>query len=185
MSMYGSMITSVGEEALLAASTSGAGIALTHMLIGDGNGDFVTPESLIGRETLHRQVHRTPITNMYDDPEQPNQKIVEAMIPVDVGGFTIRELALEDSTGRMIAAGNFPATPKTTLAEGCTRDLLLRFVVATSHVAQLVVVVDHSVLMATAQDLEDHRLDADPHRQYVSHAEHPGLHPWRYFFGQL
>ena len=52
------------------------------------------------------------------NPDSPNIIDVLAVIPSDVGGWTIREMCVKDEEGNMIAVCNTPDTEKVIITSG-------------------------------------------------------------------
>lgn len=146
---YYTLLTAVGAAALTNAIAAGTTVALTHLALGDGAGDPVTPTE--AATALVHEVHRVPITSVTADPENPSWLVIEAVVPSTVGGWTVRELGLIAAAGTLIAIGNFPPTYKPVLAEGAGRDLLIRMIVETTNAAQVTLTLDPSVVVATNQ----------------------------------
>ncbi|HMV53633.1 MAG TPA: phage tail protein [Rhodocyclaceae bacterium] len=166
---YYTLLTAVGAAALTNALAAGTTVALTHLALGDGAGDPVTPTE--AATALVHEVHRVPITSVTADPENPSWLVIEAVVPSTVGGWTVRELGLIAAAGTLIAIGNFPPTYKPVLVEGAGRDLLIRMIVETTNASQVTLTIDPAVVLATNQAIVNavaaHEAKADPHPQYV------------------
>ena len=141
------LLTARGAADLTNAYANGTTVNLTHLAVGDGNGAFVTPVE--GMTALVREVHRVPISSLMVDPQNNNWLIAEGAISSMIGGFTVREVGLFSNLDHLIAVGNFPDTYNPTLAEGSGRDLLIRMIIQTSAAAQVNLVIDPSVVVAT------------------------------------
>lgn len=192
MNTYFTLLTVVGAAELVSAKISEQTVALTHLALGDGNGDFVVPlDSMIG---LVHEVHRVPISSVTEDAGNPNRLVIEAVIPVADGGFTIREVGLIGGItpgDKLLAVGNFPATYKPTPAEGATKDLVIRMIVQISNTGVVEIVVDPSIVIASSQTVilavQAHEAAVNPHPGYLTRAEGDVRYrnPGRYFFGQF
>ena len=121
----------------------------THMAIGDGGGNPVVPKQ--EQTALVREVTRVPITSIAPDPNNPNWMVVEAVLPNNVGGWTVRETAIMGTPGgaQCIAVGNYPDTYKPVLAEGSVREMVLRMVVAVVGAGTVNLVIDPAVAIAS------------------------------------
>lgn len=168
---YYTLLTTVGAAAWVNAQVGGAVVPIGYLAIGDGNGAAVVPvETML---TLVHEVHRLPITSVSADVENPNWLIFEAVIPAEIGGWTIREIGLIGGAAndKLLAVGNFPTTYKPVLAEGAAKDLVIRMIVQVSNAAVVQLTVDPSVVVATNQAISNavaaHEAKANPHAQYI------------------
>ena len=85
---YFSVITNVGNELIAAALASKTPLKLTQMAVGDGDGGYVHPDREITQ--LRREVWRGECS-VTQDPSNPNMISVRTNIPVDVGGWEVRD----------------------------------------------------------------------------------------------
>lgn len=123
---YYSIITDIGLAKHAAASLGGPDLDLTHMAIGDSNGTPYDPTS--NATELENERHRTTVTYVVVDEDNPNQLIVEAIINETVGPFFIREVGVFDSDGDLFAIGKFPETFKPNLPSGSGKRLYIRMI---------------------------------------------------------
>lgn len=169
---YYTLLTKIGAAEWVNAEIGGTSVPVTHLALGDGNGNMVIPTEDF--TTLTHEVHRVPITSATPDAENPNWLIFEAVIPASIGGWTIREIGLIGGNGagsKLLAVGNFPTTYKPVLAEGAAKDLVIRLVVQVSNAGVVQLTIDPSVVVATNQAISNavaaHEAKADPHAQYI------------------
>ena len=153
MTTYTTIHTAVGLERMAQAEASGTPIILTHVVIGDGAGHPVLPE--MQQLTLVRERYRTTIGNTYRSDEQPNRFSVEATVPADVGGFTMREIGVLDIDGNLIVVGNLPNTYKPTPADGAYSDTLVRVDFLMSNSETCVIEVDPNVTVVSQTWIEN------------------------------
>ncbi len=117
-----SIITDIGVSKL-AAATPQAQLQITHIAVGDGNG--ATPTLSSSMTALAREVWRggasDPIQGSAD-----NVIIFEGYIPGSVGPFDIREVAVFDIDGDMIAIGTTTLIEKPDPAGGSSIALSVR-----------------------------------------------------------
>ena len=132
---YYSIITNTGLAKNAAASLGGAPIDLTHLAIGDSNGTSYNP--LATATALQNELHRTTLTYVEIDEENPNQVIVEAIIDEGVGSFYVREVGIFDSDGDLFAIGKFPVTFKPALPSGSGKRLYVRMILGFSGTPQV------------------------------------------------
>lgn len=143
------ILTSIGQAKIANAVALGQQIQLTEMALGDGAGNPTTPvQSQTG---LVRQVYRAQLNQLSTDPANPNYVIAELVVPSEQGGWTVREVGLYDVDGNLIAVGNFPETYKPVLAEGASRDLVVRIIIEVSNAASVQLKIDPSIVLASRQ----------------------------------
>lgn len=154
MSNFYTILTNIGAALHANAQVQQTTVPWTHMALGDGNGNPVVPQQT--QAGLVREVHRLPITSLEQHPDNPNWIVVEAVVPSDVGGWTVRETALYGGAGggSCIAVGNYPATYKPVLAEGAAREMVMRMVIEVSSVATVKLVIDPAVTIASRKWVE-------------------------------
>ena len=125
MSQYSTIHTAYGLAKMSLAESDDTPITITHVVVGDGNGNDVTPD--VNMTSLVRERFRAPIGRSYRDVNTPNMFTVEVTIPADEGGFTLREIGVLDSDGGLIVVGNLPTTYKPTPADGAYSDTILAY----------------------------------------------------------
>lgn len=105
----GAIITTLGL-AKLASATPLNQLNISALAVGDGNGGYPTLDPSM--TTLTNEVWRGTPSPPIRDPNSPNVLIFEAVIPPNVGGFTVREQAIFDDAGDMIAIGQTSVVEK-------------------------------------------------------------------------
>lgn len=141
--------TNYGLQALAQAESTGTQILLTHMAVGDGNGNPVTPDP--SQTQLVREMFRETINRVYQDANDPLRFTAELVIPASAGGFTLREVGVFDSNGSMFATGNLPATYKPVDTEGAYSDTVVRLDFMVSNASTITLQVDPNVVVVTQE----------------------------------
>lgn len=150
---YYTILTDIGKAKLANAAALGRQINLTHIAVGDGNGTEYDPVE--SQTELKNENYRTPISHLGTDAQNPNWVIAEGMIPVDTGGWFVREVGVYDEDGDLFAVGKYPETYKPTLAEGTGRDLYVRFIMVVSNTETINLKIDPTVAIATRGFVEE------------------------------
>ena len=150
---YYTLLTKKGAILLANATALGVPLKLTHMAVGDGNGNMTKPDA--NQTKLVREVRRAAINTLFVDKENPNQIIAEQVIPEAEGGWFIHEIGLFDDKGNMIAVGNCPATYKPKLAEGSGRTQVIRMIIIVDNTQSVELKIDPAVVLATRQYVDD------------------------------
>jgi len=144
---YFSLITDIGRFKIAQAAANKQQLKITHFAIGDGNGKTIDP--VPGQKQLVHEVWRSQIEAVQVDPKNPAAVLVGAVIPRDVGGWWMREFGLFDADGDMIAVVKPAPSYKATVAEGQNEDIAYEFQLIIGENAQIVAVIDPSILYAT------------------------------------
>lgn len=134
--VIGIIITDYGANAIAKAANTGTKVDLTHMAVGDGGGELYRPDP--GQQKLRNELWRGEIKRYEIYEFDPTQLIVVAVIPAEVGTFWIREVGIFDSTGGLVAVGNFPETMKVRDKTGAIQTMELR-----THIQFSNAVLDH------------------------------------------
>ncbi|HGC2312315.1 tail fiber protein [Escherichia coli] len=151
---FRTLITDIGL-AKLAATTAPGGkpVRLTHMAVGDGNGELRQPQK--NQTSLYNEVWRQSVNRVFTDPENPNRLIAELVIPPETGGFWVREIGVFDDTGTMIAAGNTAESYKPTREEGSGRAQIFRAVITVTSDAVVELVMDTTTILPTTDYIDE------------------------------
>lgn len=124
-------VTVFGAAALAAAAVDEEKIIFTTMLIGDGNG--VVPNFTGAETSLVHQVSSVPVKAVYRRAANPNFIYIDAVIPWDDGGYTIREAAVADENGNIIIIGKYQPLPKPDESSGEARQVTIRLIAVVSN----------------------------------------------------
>ncbi len=162
---FKTVITTAGAAKLAAATTtSGQKVNLTHMAVGDGNGNL--PEPSVSQTALIHEVWRGTLNKITQNSKAPNQVIAELVIPPEVGGFWMRELGLYDSTGTLIAVASMAESYKPLLTEGSGRAMTCRMIIIISDVNAVSLSVDSTTIMATQDYVDDKLAEHEQSRRH-------------------
>lgn len=144
MSNYYTIVTDRGKNSLIKALANHQSINLSSMGVGDGASPLDA-----SWETLPDEKHKFNISAVYPQENDPNTLICEGVITADVGGFTIRQIGVYDDAGVLFAIAQVPDTTKPLLAQGASKDMMIRFYLAVSDASSINIKVDNSVVLAT------------------------------------
>lgn len=107
---YYSILTNRGKELEAQSSATGKPVIIKDFVVGDGNGQAVKPDPV--QTKLVREVYRNAISALQVSPDQANQFIAQLVLPVDVGGFVVREVGLLTDAGELYSVANCAAIEK-------------------------------------------------------------------------
>lgn len=151
--IYFAIPTDAGQAKIANAIALGIPLKITHMAVGDGNGQPVTPNA--AQTALIRENRRAPLNTLFQDPLNQAQLVAEQIIPEDVGNWWIREVGLFSEDGTLIAVANCPDTYKPLLSSGAGRTQVIRLVLIVSDTSAVELKIDPSVVLATRKYVDD------------------------------
>jgi len=151
--IYSALPTNAGQAKIANALALGVPLKITHMAVGDGNGQPVILDP--AKTALVHEVRRAPLNTLFQDPLNQSQLVAEQIIPEDVGDWWIREVGLYDEAGTLIAIANCPDTYKPKLTSGAGRTQVIRMVLIVSNTSAVELKIDPSVVLATRQYCDD------------------------------
>ena len=151
--IYFAILTDAGQAKIANALALGVPLKITHMAVGDGNGQPVTPNA--AQTALVRERRRAPINTLFQDPTNQSQLVAEQIIPEDVGDWWIREIGVFSEDGTLVAIANCPDTYKPLLSSGAGRTQVIRIVLIVSDTSAVELKIDPSVVLATRKYVDD------------------------------
>ncbi|WP_092147258.1 MULTISPECIES: phage tail protein [unclassified Pseudomonas] len=151
--LFGGMLTELGAAKKTNCEALGIPWEPKYMLIGDANGTDPVPSPT--QTQLINQVYRAQLNQLRVSPTDPNILIAEVVLPPDVGGWWVRELALEDKDGVFCAVGNAAPSYKPLLTQGTGRNQVVRMHIITTGTANIQLKIDPSVVLATREYVDN------------------------------
>lgn len=146
---FSTIHTNHGLQELARAESTGTQILLTHMAVGDGNGNAAPPNP--SQTQLVRERFRATINRVYQNADNPLRFTAELVIPASAGGFTLREVGVFDADGSLFAVGDLPATYKPVDTEGAYSDTVVRLDFLVSNASTITLQIDPNVVVVTQQ----------------------------------
>lgn len=146
MANYYVLLTDHGKS-FIANAQAGSQLALTHVVLGDANGQPYLPESRLTETKLVHQTAKLPIASIKVINETTAE--VSAVVPSNVGGWNLHEVGITDSSGKLVYVGNFHGGYRPTLTEGAGGDMELVFTITADNLATVVIEMDGNVVSAT------------------------------------
>lgn len=148
-SQFFAILTAVGEAKQANAAALGTSWTFAQMAVGDANETAPIPNRL--QTKLINERRRAPLNQVKVDPTNPSVIIAEQIIPESVGGWWVRELALYDADGDMVAVANCAPTYKPLLSQGSGRTQVIRINLIVSSTSNIELKIDPSVVLATRE----------------------------------
>jgi phage-related tail fiber protein len=167
MSDFFSEWTAAGLAKLRAALHGGPAVSIKQLALGDGGGAAVDPT---GRAALVREVYRADaIVSVVPNHALMIQVVIT--VPPTVGGWTVREVAVIDADGVIVAIGSLPVTLKANDTSGSPNEFIVKVMLAVSNAATVVVTIDQSAINATQAfviaSIAQHGQQQNPHPVYL------------------
>lgn len=153
-SQFYAILTNVGAAKQANADALGIPWKITQMGVGDANGADPTPNAT--QTSLINEWRRAPLNQLKVDDKNSAIIVAEQVIPADVGGKWIREIALYDADGDMVAVANCAPTYKPLLSQGSGRTQVVRMNLIVSSASNVQLKIDPAVVLATR-----HYVDAE------------------------
>lgn len=144
MENFYTLLANTGINAIIAARASNSEVKLTKIAVGDG--DIIPSQDMTA---LKSEKHRFNINSIIQDIDNPNYLIVEGVIPSNVGGFYVSEVAIYTDQNTLFAIGSLPKTYKPLLEEGSAKDLTIKIFLEVTNADSVTLKVDDSVVLAT------------------------------------
>jgi len=141
---YYSLVTNNGlvKEAQ-AGQIGGNPINLTQIAVGDGGGSSYDPNS--SATALVNELYRTALTSSVLDVNNPNQLIIEGVIPEEAGPFYIREVGIFDADGDLFAIGKYPETFKSNYESGSGKRLYIRMIIGFVSTPNVEIIISENI----------------------------------------
>ncbi|HHQ6590205.1 TPA: phage tail protein [Serratia fonticola] len=155
---YSAIVTRAGSEKIAAAAISGVPVGITQMAVGDGGGALPVPSPV--QTMLINELYRAPLNRLEIADQAANIIRAEMIMPPQVGGFWLREVALFDDEGICLAVANLPESYKPLLGEGSGRFQVINVWIAVSSTADVKIIADPSVIIATVDEVNKAKNDA-------------------------
>lgn len=160
---YGTLVTDIGVQLITSAAMDGEKIVISKLAVGDGGGAYYQPFPAM--TALKNENWRGAVNKVEVNEDSPNMIDVVAVIPSDVGGWTIREMAIYDENENMIAICNTPDTEKVIITTGAAGEIELTMHIEIANTAEISFVIDPNVVTATKKDIERHNASAKAHEE--------------------
>ncbi|SHI61406.1 phage tail protein [Halodesulfovibrio aestuarii] len=172
-------LTKAGLAALVEAEESGTKLQATHMALGDGHGSV--PEHTTSSPSLINEVWRGALQsitiNEQGDTDAGKQVVFEAHVPINAGGWYIREVALY-AGDVLLAIGTHPVMWKPAPEEPTKMEHVIKAPVTFSNADSVSLIVDPAVVLASQAFVKDElaKHDGDPnaHSEMKTHMEDKG-----------
>ncbi|WP_258306552.1 phage tail protein [Pseudomonas prosekii] len=159
-SQFFAILTNVGMAKQANADALGIPWKITEMGVGDANGTDPIPSAVQTR--LINEWRRRPLNQLKIDPANPAVIIAEQVIPADEGGKWIREIALYDADGDMVAVANCAPSYKPVLSQGSGRTQVVRMNFIVSSSGNITLKIDPAVVLATRKYVDDSIINVLP-----------------------
>ncbi|MDR5586612.1 phage tail protein [Clostridium aquiflavi] len=146
------ILTNIGKAKIANSSALGSKVNFAKIKAGDGNGKYHEPTE--DQIKLVNTVWEGNIRNIEVTKENPNWIEIEAIIPSDEGGFTIREFGAFDQDDNLLAISKCPETYKPIICDGSIKELLIKMVLSVSNTDNVSLKIDPTIVVAKKSDVD-------------------------------
>ena len=146
------IITDIGKAKIANCISQATKVDFVKMKVGDGGGKYYNPVET--QTDLINTVWEGDIGHVVVDKENPNWINIEVILPADVGGFMIREYGVFDSENNLLAIAKCAETYKPVVAEGSTKELNMKMILAISNIDSITLKIDPALMYAKKKDLD-------------------------------
>ena len=123
--------TEAGMAKLSASYSGGAALVLRQVALGDGAGSV--PIVSAHQTALVNEVWRGQVNSVTQNPDNPQEVIVDIVLPFSVGDFWVREWGLFDEAGALVALGPHAEFYKPVLGSGQAAEIMERIILPVSQ----------------------------------------------------
>lgn len=151
--LYGSIVTDIGNSLIAGFAAGGEKVNIIEFAVGDANGNYYIPTP--DMDGLLNEVWRGQLNSVGISSDSPNIINFVGVIPANVGGFTIREMAIFDSQGQIIAVSNKAPTEKPLIESGEYGDLQITMQVLITNADAITWEVNPNTVLATVEYVDN------------------------------
>ncbi len=145
-----SIVTEKGLEKQIKCLNDLTNFDIAYIAVGDSNGSAYTPQET--QTTLKNEKWRGAV--LFHGIED-GKLYATTSLPIDVGGFTIREIGLFDSSNTLLCIGKCPDTNKHDSTEGGAQELFVKIYMAISNSDLAPLIVQSSTEVASLDYVTD------------------------------
>lgn len=152
MTDYPALVTVIGQAKLTNAFLTGGNVNLTELAVGNGDNDTAyTPSDT--QTALKGEVYRAPINEI--TTVAANQLKINGVIPVNEGGWTVREVGIFDDAGNLIMVGKYPESYKPVGEQGNLKDFDINMILQSENASVVNLIIDPTAVIATRKYVDD------------------------------
>jgi phage-related tail fiber protein len=151
-----SILTNIGKAKIANSAAFGTKVNISSFKVGDSNGQYYDPTEQ--QTDLVHPVYEGKINDIQIDDTNSNWVHCELVLPGNVGGFFIREYAVFDDEGDMIAIAKCPETYKPLQTSGAVKEMSLDLILVVSNINSVKLEIDKSLIFVT-RDVFDNLSD--------------------------
>ena len=118
--------TEAGIAKLNASYSGGPALLLREVALGDGAGSV--PVVSAHQTVLVNEVWRGQVNSVTQNPDNPQEVVVDIVLPFNVGDFWVREWGLFDEGGALLAVGPHAEFYKPVLGSGQAAEIMERII---------------------------------------------------------
>lgn len=133
---YFALVPASGREVIAQALKSGQMLNVNTAVIGDGEGHYVLPSDDI--TGVMREVWRGTC-EIKPDNDNPTMMCFAIRVPVDVGGWDVREIAILTEDDTLLVYANAPGWHKLNVRNGTSNPMDVNILVTIAEASSVIV----------------------------------------------
>jgi hypothetical protein len=161
-----SILTNIGKAKIANSAAFGTKVNISSFKVGDGNGQYYEPTEQ--QTDLVHSVYEGKINDIQIDDTNPNWVHCELILPSNVGGFFIREYAVFDDEGDMIAIAKCPETYKPIQTSGAIKEMSLDLILVVSNVNSIKLEIDKTLIFVTKDVFDNLSDEMFPNKELIT-----------------
>ena len=142
-----SLVTDIGAIKQTESIRDGIPFDVAQIALGDSNGEYYEPET--SQTALKHEVWRG---NIEKCEWEDNKFYCITTVPVDVGGFTVREAGIFDSNNNLLVITKFPLTTKQSPSSGAVKQLTIRIEIELSNIELADLIVNPNITLVSKDE---------------------------------
>ncbi|MCU5775862.1 phage tail protein [Winslowiella arboricola] len=163
---FSAVLTAAGAARLTAAALSGVPVGFSQMAVGDANGVLPVPDPQ--QTGLINERYRAPLNRLSVADQGASIIEAELIMPPQVGGFWLREVALFSEDNVCLAVANMPESYKPQLAQGAGRHQAIRIWLGVSSTADVQFIDNPAVVLATIDEVNRIKSEAQDYTDEIA-----------------
>lgn len=144
---YYTLLTAVGKARLATVVATGTPMAITKFAVGTGDlAGLADQESITA---LIDEKYRGLVVDVFADPVETTQIVVDCIVPEAEGGWNIQEVGLFNAADELVAIAKVPLAYKPAGGSGALTDFRLNIVMSVENADNVILSVDPLIVTAS------------------------------------
>ena len=142
-----SLVTDIGAIKQTESIRDGIPFDVSYIALGDSNGEYYDPET--SQTVLRHEVWRG---NIEKCEWEDNKFYCITTVPINIGGFSVREAGIFDSNNNLLVITKFPLTTKQAPSSGTIKQLTIRIEIELSNIELANLIVNPNITLVSKDE---------------------------------